>query len=173
MTDFPTSADSFAGPPPAQGFFSPSNHKNALGIFVAKVFEPNKVMPFGTRDCTTTAVFIIAGEGAGAEWPAAEITGVRMSGQLAGCIGSKVLGRIVEQGSGAKKPFVIASPTAEDIALGNQWLSNPRNAAKVERALRAAEDAGLAKPAPQPAAAGTDLPAPPPVTVRDADEPGY
>jgi hypothetical protein len=170
-TDFPTTADAFAGPPPAQGFFSPSNHKNALALFVPKAFEPSKVMPFGTRDCTTAAVFILVGEGAGAEWPAAEITGVRMSGQLASCIGQKVLGRIVEQGSGAKKPFVVATPTAEDIALANTWLAAGNNAAKVARALRAAEDG--AEGSARPTATSGDMPAPPPVTRADDDQPTY
>lgn len=176
MTDIPTAADSFAGPPPALGRFVPTNHAGALAVFVPLGFESGRQFPWGAKDCCDTAVFIVAGEGAGAEWATAEVSGARMAGQLAACIGEMVLGRIVEQGTGAKRPYVVAKPSAEDIKLGNQWLSNPRNKAKVERALRqaklAAEDAGFAKPAvDEPAVTGT--PAPPPVTRHDDDEPGY
>lgn len=172
MTELGNHGDTFEGAPPPMGFFSPSNHKGALVLFVPQAFEANKEFPFGRRDCTISAVWVIVGNGAGCEWPAAEITGVMMAGQLATRIGGKVLGRVVEQGSGAKKPFVIATPTSDDIALAMQWMAAGDNRSKVERAQRAA-----AEPAPVPAAAPVagagevtgplGLPTPPPVTRTD------
>jgi hypothetical protein len=173
MTDFPTTADSFAGAPPAFGRFVPTNHAGALAVFVPLAFEANRVFPWGNKDCCDAAVWIVAGEGAGAEWQTAEVSGARMAGQLAARIGQMVLGRIVEQGTGAKRPYVVAAPSEDDIKLGNTWLAASNNRAKVERALRQAALAqAVADATPDLAAAkpSTELPPPPPVTQRDEPE---
>lgn len=170
MTELGNHGDTFEGAPPPMAYFSPSNHKGALVLFAPQRFEAGKEFPFGRRDCTVSAVWVIVGEGAGCEWPAAEITGVMMATQLAARIGGKVLGRIVEHGSGAKKPYVVASPTAEDIALAMRWLDAGDNRAKVERAQASAGSAPVAATEPSVAAEpmpAYGLPTPPPVTRTD------
>lgn len=168
LPNFATGADDFAGPPPPLGFFSPSNHKGALALFVPKQFVPNMTFTFGVKDCCISAVWILVGEGAGAEWPAAEVSGAKMAGQLAARIGGKVLGRIVEQGTGAKKPFVIAPPSEEDKVLANNWLAAGDNRRKVERAITVAnEPAQPAGPTGPTVTLTGGLPTPPPVTNHD------
>lgn len=168
MTELGNHGDTFEGAPPPMGFFSPSNHKGALVLFVPLAFEPNKEFPFGRRDCTVSAVWVIVGEGAGCEWPAAEITGVKMAGQLAARIGGKVLGRITEQGSGAKKPFVIASPSNDDVTLALQWQAAADNRAKVARAQASAGSASAPVASAEATVADpSGWPSPPPVTRTD------
>lgn len=168
-----TTADDFEGAPPPQSFFSPSNHPNALVLFVPKEFIANKEFTFGIKDCTVSAVWIIQGEGAGCEWQAAEVAGVKMCSQLASRIGGKVLGRITKEAGTGNRPFVISSATTDDKAIASTWLNAGNNRSKVERAQRAAQDAA-SKPVEaswashdRPVPTTTGMPSPPPVTRHD------
>lgn len=141
-----------ATPPPVGKYLAPSNHIGALAI-VAPCRVEYGVAKFGElKDVIYAGVWIILGEGAGSEFPDAEITGSKLYSQFLPLLGQYTCGRFAYGKAGSGKPPVILEPaSAEDIAVCETWME--RNPGKVEKVLA---NAGKAPATSAPS--GSDLP---------------
>ncbi len=148
-------SDEWAPPAPATAFFSPTKHLDAL-VVVASVKVEHDVEKFEeVKDVVKAGVWIIQGEGAGAEFEDAEISNVLLFKQLAPLVGKYTLGRIKREGRSA----VLAPASDEDKVTASTWMSRGGRA-KVDAVLNGS---ARQKAAPKPKS-GSDMPPPPPVS---------
>lgn len=149
------SDDYAAPPPPASLYFSPTKHVGAL-VLMTPTHTAEEDKPWGRVSSVFASVFILQGEGAGAEFDNVGISNAQLAGQLRRVMGTKVLARLAPQG----RSVVISAPSGADIEVAKRWEQN--NPGKAEKAMKC--EPAPQQPAHQPAQPGGGMPPPPPVT---------
>ncbi len=136
------SENPFSNPGSAGSGVTWGDHKGRLLVIEPKSVEQGIKTSFGDADAVRADVHVIDG-------PSPEsfedtlVFPKLLQSQLRSKLGQKVLGRLTtgQQKPGQSPPWLIAEPTADDIAAGTAWL-NARQASTFAAPATAAPAAG-------------------------------
>ncbi len=168
-------SEGFIQPPAPTGFFAPTRYLGRVVAVAPYKLELGAQHFSEIKDLIHCAIWVILGEGAGAEFPSTKLSNAKLVSQLQPLIGKFTAGRLAEgpASSSGKKPVILAELSAEELEAANNWLARGGKA-KIDAALAAgARQAAAPPPMQGNGYAGGGMPAPPPVTSGYGNVPPF